>query len=196
MIADGVHDLPAGKLAVIVTHLQMLSPAPLKDVALADGITFRKVAPNVAWYRDIFDRVGAPWLWYGRKVLSDEAHIAILNDPDVACYTLEKDGRSEALMELDFRKKGQCELAYFGLTDQLIGTAAGRYLMDRAIEAAWAKPIERFYVHTCTSDNQRAPNFYARSGFIPYLQQVVIEDDPRLSGILPRGVASHVPLID
>jgi N-acetylglutamate synthase-like GNAT family acetyltransferase len=194
-LADGTHDLADGKLALVVTHLEMLSPAPLKGAALQDGITFRKITPDLVWYRDVFDRVGAPWLWTGRRILSDDALATILNDPNVDFYTLEKDGRSEALMELDFRLQGQCELAYFGLSDRLIGSGAGRYLMDRAIQNAWSKPIKRFYVHTCNGDSQQAPDFYVRSGFVPYKRQVEIEDDPRLTGVIPRDVALHVPLI-
>ena len=29
-LADGFHDLPRGKLAMVVTHLQMTAPAPLR----------------------------------------------------------------------------------------------------------------------------------------------------------------------
>ena len=197
MIADGLHDVPAGKVALIVTHLEMRRPpAPTSDMALPDGLTFRRVAPDLAWYRDIFDRVGAPWLWYGRRVLSDTDLMEILSDPLVELYTLDLDGQSEALLELDFRKQDECELAYFGLTGKLIGTGAGRYLMNEAIHHAWARPISRFHVHTCTIDSQQALPFYVRSGFTPYKRQVEIEDDPRINELLPREAAPHMPLLD
>ena len=44
-----------------------------------------------------------------------------LSDADVEVYTLTKDGRDEALLELDFRVPGECELAYFGV---IVGLAA------------------------------------------------------------------------
>jgi GNAT superfamily N-acetyltransferase len=196
MIEDGVYEVPAHKQAVITTHLQMLAQAPLKGVTLPEGVTFRQVTPDIDWYRDIFDRVGTPWLWFGRRLLSDEALMDILNDPLVETFTLEKDGSAEALLELDFRLEGTCELAYFGVADTLIGTGAARFLMDRAVERAWSKPIKRFYVHTCTADSQRAPDFYVRSGFAPFRREVEICDDPRVTGLLPRSAAPHVPLID
>jgi len=195
MLPDGLHDVPPGKIAMVVTHLQMTAAPVLNDVPLRDGVTFRQVAPTVAWYRDIFDRVGAPWLWYGRRRLTDAALGTILSDPDVAHYTLTRRGRDEALLELDFRKPGQCELAYFGLTPALIGTGAGRYLMNAATQLAWAQPIDRFHVHTCTIDSQQALRFYIRSGFAPYRQQVEIDDDPRGIGLLPKDAAPHVPMI-
>lgn len=196
MLTDGLHDVPKGKVAMVVTHLEMHSAAPLRPVPLPDGITFRQVQPDLAWYRDIFTRVGAlDWLWYGRLKMSDADLSAILNNPKISFYTLIRDGRDHAMLELDFREDGQCELAYFGLTSDLIGTGSGRYLMNEAIRLAWEQPITRLHVHTCTIDSQQALSFYIRSGFTPYRRQVEIDDDPRLIGLLPETAAPHVPLI-
>lgn len=196
MIEDGIYDVPKGKVAMVVTHLEMLAPAPVRPVPLPDGITFRQVQPDLAWYRDIFDRVGAlDWLWYGRLKMPDTRLITILDDPKIAFYTLTRDGRDHAMLELDFRQEGACELAYFGVTTDLIGTGSGRYLMNEAIRLAWAQNITRLHVHTCTLDSPQALPFYIRSGFTPYRHQIEIDDDPRLSGLLPQSAAPHVPLI-
>lgn len=195
MLTDGMHDVPAGKLAMVVTHLEMTSPAPTRGTALAEGISFRQVSPDLDWYRDIFRRVGSEWLWFGRSRMDDDTLMNILDDPLVALYTLTKDGQDEALLELDFRQEGACELAYFGLTSKLIGSGAGRYLMDQAITLAWSKGISRFHVHTCTLDSPQALAFYMRSGFTPFRRQVEIEDDPRLIGIWPEDTAGHVPIL-
>ena len=195
MLGPGFYDVSPGKLAVIVTHLEMRAPAETRDTALPEGITFHRVSPDLAWYRDIFMRVGAlEWLWFSRLRMSDEAMRAILGDPAVEFYTLRRDGQDEALLELDFRTPGECELAYFGLTPALIGSGCGRYLMDQAIHLAWSHPIKRFHVHTCTIDSPQALDFYRRSGFIPIRQQVEIADDPRVLGELPETAAPHVPL--
>ncbi|MGB5862962.1 MAG: GNAT family N-acetyltransferase [Sulfitobacter sp.] len=196
MLNDGVHAVPAGKLPVIVTYLEMLSRAPTKDIDLPDGIRFRQVTPTLEWYRDVFTRVGSnEWLWYGRLRLTDAALAAILNDPHTAYFTLTKDGVDRALLELDFRTKGACELAYFGLTPALIGTGAGRYLMNEAITRAWDAGIERFHVHTCTIDSPQALDFYIRSGFSAYKRAIEIDDDPRLIGVLPIQAGRHIPVI-
>ena len=195
LIPDGYHDIPPGKVAMIVTHLEMHSPAPIKGVALAEGLTFRPFGTDVARYRDLIDRVGSDWLWFSRQRMEDAALGAIISDPKVAVYTLEKNGQAEALLELDFREAGECELAYFGLTSQLIGTGAGRYLMDQSVRLAWAQDITRFHVHTCTIDSPQALSFYIRSGFKPYKQQVEVDDDPRLTGLLPESRGPHVPII-
>lgn len=196
MLSDGFHDVPAGKLAMVVTYLEMNAAAPVRPVALPDGITFTRVTPTLDWYRDIFNRVGSQnWLWYGRLKMSDAELGAILGDPNIHFYTLQKDGRDEALLELDFRQSGECELAYFGLTPALIGSGAGRYLMNEAITRAWGQDISRFHVHTCTLDSAQALDFYVRSGFIPYKRSIEIDDDPRVTGVLPRTAATRMPII-
>ncbi len=180
---------------MIVTHLEMHAPAAVRPVSLPDGIGFHPVTPDPDWYRDIFRRVGSQdWLWYGRLRKSDAELTEILGDPGVEVFTLRRDGRDEALLELDFRVPGECELAYFGLTAALIGTGSGRYLMNEAIARAWAKPISRFHVHTCTIDSPQALAFYRRSGFTPYRQQVEIDDDPRVIGVLPEDHGPNVPI--
>lgn len=197
MLTDGFHDIPAGKVAMIVTYLEMREAPKAHPLHLPEGVEFRPVTADVAWFRDLFLRVGSlEWLWYGRLKLADRALSAILKDPKVEHYTLTRDGRDEALLELDFRTKGACELSYFGLTPALIGTGSGRFLMQEAIARAWSKPIDRFHVHTCTLDSPQALAFYRRSGFTPMRQQVEIGDDPRLTGLLPRDAGPNVPIFD
>lgn len=193
MLGDGYHDVPAGKVAVVVTHLEMTSPAPLRGAGLPDGLTFAPLARDLATYRDLFSRVGAPWLWFGRLVKPDADLDAIISDPQVDLFTLLKDGTPEAILELNFRDKGACELAYFGLTDKLIGTGAGAFLMDQAIKTAWSHEISRLHLHTCTMDSPQALSFYIRSGFTPVRRQVEIADDPRTLGLYPDDTGAHYP---
>lgn len=197
MLCDGYHDVPAGKMAVIVTYLEMFKPPDLTPVPLNKDVRFRRVNATIDWYRDIFTRVGAEnWLWYSRLVLDDATLQAILDDPLVDIYTLETHGQDEALLELDFRTTGECELAFFGLTQKLIGSGAGRYLMNEAITRAFAKKISRLHVHTCTADSPQALGFYRRCGFTPVCQKVEIDDDPRVVGLLSRSTGPHVPIFD
>lgn len=195
MLEDGYHDVPAGYLAMVVTHLQMREkpaarPAPELDLSLT-----QVERPGLEWYRGLFRRVGQDYLWFGRLVMEDAALEAILHDPKVEVYVL-KAGEAEAgLLELDFREEGACELAYFGLTSDHVGGGAGRWLMNEAIARAWAKPITRFHVHTCTLDSPQALGFYIRSGFTAYRREVEIAEDPRLSGLLPETAAPQIPLI-
>lgn len=196
MLTDGLHPVPEGKLAMVVTHLEMREPPVMREVPLPKGVSFRKVDATPEWYRDIFHRVGSQdWLWFGRAKMSDEELGSILSDPLVQVFTLDKDGTDHALLELDFRVADACELAYFGLTPALIGSGAGRYLMTCAIELAFEQPVSRFHLHTCTLDSAQALPFYIRSGFVPYAREIEIADDPRLTGVLPPDAGAHIPVI-
>ena len=195
MLTDGYHDVPLGKLAMVVTHLEMREAAPLRDVPAPEGVTLRALTTTLDWYRDIFRRVGQDWLWFGRLTKTDAELQALLSDADTQFFTLTKDGRDEALLELKFTADGTCELAYFGLTPALIGSGAGRYLMNHAIRTAWARPISRFHLHTCTLDSPQALSFYVRSGFTPFKRQVEVADDPRLIDLLDKDAGAHVPTI-
>ncbi len=200
MLPDGYSDVPAGKLAAVVTCLEMsMAPEPRTD-GDQPGITLQRVEkPDVAWYRDLYGRIGTEWLWASRLAMAEHALAAILHHRDVEVYAVMKDGRAEGLLELDFREEGVCELAFFGLTHAIIGNGTGRWLMNHAIGRAWSRaqtPIHRFWVHTCTLDSPQALAFYIRSGFTPVRRQIEVFDDPRLTGVLPMTAAPHLPIIE
>jgi GNAT superfamily N-acetyltransferase len=196
MLPDGHSDVPHGKIAAVVTHLEMMQRPAAR--AEPDGpFTLRQVdRPDLDWFRDLYRRVGEEWLWFSRLQMTDDALAAIIRAEGVEVYALVHEGRDEGLLELDFRQANECELSFFGVTGQLIGSGAGRFLMNRAIEIAWARPIRRFWVHTCTFDHPSALAFYQRSGFTPFRRQIEVAGDPRLAGTHPRNAAGHIPIIE
>jgi GNAT superfamily N-acetyltransferase len=197
MLPSGYSDIPDGKLASVVTCLEMRArPALRPERAAAPWQLNRVPQPSAAWYRALFRRVGAEWLWYSRLVMPREELETILGNAAVEVYALTSQGQDEGLLELDFRETGSCELAFFGLTNAVRGCGAGRWLMNRAIEQAWSKPVRRLWVHTCTLDHPDALAFYLRSGFRAYARRVEVADDPRLLDLAPRTAAAHVPIID
>lgn len=190
-------DVPAGKIAAVVTYLEMHAPPERADTPPPDGVALRRVEdPEPEWFRDLFRRIGTDWLWFSRLRLDDQALAAIIRDPDVRLYAVTREGRDEGLLELDFRQEGECELSFLGLTPALVGTGAGRWLMSEATERAWARPIRRFWVHTCTLDHPNALGFYRRSGFSACKREIELLDDPRLTGLMPRDAAPDIPLIE
>jgi GNAT superfamily N-acetyltransferase len=197
ILPDGYSEVPTGRIATVVTCLEMISPPPQRGEPVdAPWRLARIERPEPEWYRDLYRRVGEAWLWYSRLAMPRAELAAILGDPAVAVFALETGGRQEGLLELDFRDGPGCELAFFGLTTRTIGRGAGRWLMNRAIEQAWSRPIDRLWVHTCTLDHPAALTFYIHSGFRPYARRIEIAPDPRLTGITPRSAAPHVPILD
>lgn len=195
--ANGYTTLPAGKIAAAVVYLeQRARPEPRPEPRL-DGLALERLGgADVERYLALFAAVGEPWLWFGRRVMPRDALAAILADPAVEALALVRDGRDIGLLEIDARDPRHVELAYFGLVPEAVGGGTGRWLMNRAIERAWARAPERFFVHTCNFDHPDALGFYVRSGFVPYGRAIEIADDPRLLGFLPRSAGPHVPLIE
>ena len=195
LLPDGYHDLPPGKLATVVTFLEMRAAVPARSVPDDPSRRLRHVPrPGLDWYRALYRAVGEDWLWSSRLVMPDHELGAILASPEVEVHVLEIDGHEGGILELDFRQPGACEITFFGLVPAQVGRGHGRWLMDRAVSRAFARPIDRLWLHTCSLDAPEALAFYRRSGFVPYAQQVEVFDDPRLLGALPRTAAPQVPL--
>ncbi len=182
LISDGLYDVPSGKTASVVTHLEMNArPTTLEVIGESEWKLTRVSHPSVDWYQSIFKQVGEPWFWFSRLVMSKDELNAIITHPEVEIYVFSSNGSEEGFFELDFRKPGECELSFFGVTKNFIGKGVGKWLMNHAKETAWSKGIRRFWVHTCTLDGPNALSFYIRSGFHPFKTQVEVADAPRYS---------------
>ncbi|WP_290691447.1 MULTISPECIES: GNAT family N-acetyltransferase [unclassified Haematobacter] len=196
-LEDGYTPVPKGKLATVVTWLEMTSPPPVASPDWPQGVTFQKIAPPApAEYRTLFRAIGENLLWVSRLKMPDETLAATLSHPEVELFHLLRDGVPIGLVELNFRTPGVCELAFFGLVEGETGRGLGKPMMRAALTAAWSRPVSKVWLHTCHFDHPSALAFYQRMGFRPVEMRVEVLDDPRLSGLLPREAAPQVPLID
>jgi GNAT superfamily N-acetyltransferase len=187
--------LPDGELAAVVTYLEMLTP-PDHSVPPSPLSLKRVEVPEPEHYRELFRRVGAPWLWFSRLTL-DDAHLAeIIQHPKVELYSVLDDGGNQVgMLELDFREPHECELSFIGLVPELAGQGHGRWLLAEALRLAWREGVDRVHVHTCSLDHPAALAAYRRAGFTPFKRTVERFRDPRLLGILPTTAAPQVPLL-
>ncbi|MDQ3471178.1 MAG: GNAT family N-acetyltransferase [Pseudomonadota bacterium] len=185
-VADGV-------LAAVVTFLEMREP-PTSAIP-ASLLTLRRLERlHADQYRSLFRLVGAPWLWFSRLVMPDAKLKAIIHDPQVELFAVEDSGKAAGMVELDFRKASECELAFLGLVPELTGKGHGRWLLAESLRHAWRHGVERVHVHTCTLDHPAALGAYRRAGFVPCKRAIECFPDPRLLGILPPDCAPQVPL--
>jgi GNAT superfamily N-acetyltransferase len=195
-IPDGYHAVPRGKLANIQTYLEMRAKPRLRaEPTEMDWRLERFDEPDLTRYRAVFHRVGDEQLWAGRLLMPEAELVRFLTNPRVEPFVLVTERGDEGLLELDFRVENECELSLFGVAAPLIGTGAGRWLMNRGIELAWSRPIERFWLHTCSLDHPNALEFYKRSGFVPYERRVEVYDDPRAIGLTRPDAAPRVPVL-
>jgi GNAT superfamily N-acetyltransferase len=183
MLPDGLHDVPADRVAAVVTSLEMKSRPVLRPEMRGPWQLRHMTRPEPETYRALYGKISDEWIWFSRLMMSDAELTEILWHPQVEVYGLEASGELQGLLELDYRIEGEAELAFFGVTAPLVGGGASRWLMNRALEKVWQRPIKRFWVHTCTLDHPNALAFYMRSGFVPFRRQVEIAADPRLQGV-------------
>ena len=146
----------------------------------------RAVDMPVSFYRYLYNTVGEDWLWYERRVMSDEDLAAVIHNPEIEVYVLYVNGAPAGYGELDRRGGTDIELAYFGLLPDFIGRGVGGYFLRWLVDQAWSHEPQRFWVHTCDLDHPRALRTYQSVGFMPYNREEIEFDDPRGKGHFPN----------
>jgi GNAT superfamily N-acetyltransferase len=192
---DGYTDLPPGKIANVVTYLEMTAPPSLPRTVRPDLSVRALRSPGLAWYRELYGRIGAQWLWFSRVVMPEERLHSLLADPATEIHVVERQDEPLGFAELSLAVPDEVEIAMFGVVPEATGTGVARFLMEAALDRAWAADLRRVWLHTCTFDHPAALRFYRARGFRPYKFGIEVSDDPRLSGHLPETAAPHVPLI-
>ena len=193
---DGYIDVPPGKVAAVVTYLEMRTPPTHPSAPLPPEFRARRVVqPELDWYRALFRAIGEPWLWFSRLRLSDAELREVIHHPNVDVFALSHDDEDIGLLEFDRRQFPDIELAFFGITPPWIGRSAGRALLLHCLPLAWELQPQRLWLHTCTSDHPGALRFYIKAGFVPYKRAVEVADDPRVSDQFPRSAAPHIPIL-
>ena len=183
-----------GRLRTVVTYLQLLARPGSLDWPAPDAAwrIERRAHLDLEFYRFLYNGVGEPWLWWERRVISDAALAAIIDDPGVDFFLLYRGGEPAGYVELDRRGPADVEVAYCGLLPAFVGQGAGRYLLAAALKSAFDEGARRVCVDTCGFDHPRAPAFYRSFGFAGYKTEEIQLPDPRLAGILPMDAAPHV----
>lgn len=174
-------EIPPGKLRVVVTRLEMTHrprlPAPPPPALKLAVLRVNSI--SVPFYRFLYNTVGAPWLWYERRRMSDDRLAAIVQHPEVDVYVLYAGGEPAGYAELDRRRMPDIELAYFGLMPAFIGRRLGPWFLHWVVDTAWAHSPERLWVPTCNLDHPKAITTYQRAGFVPFRQDAKLITDPR-----------------
>jgi GNAT superfamily N-acetyltransferase len=179
-----------------ITYLEMLErPAGRRVPAPLDRLALMQVeACTVSFYRYLYETVGEPWLWFERRLIDDVAVAAEIHKPTIEIFVLYVRGVPAGFFELDTAIPRETKLCYFGLIPDFIGRQLGPYLLQAAIDRAWSRPIDRFWLHTSTFDHPKALRTYQRAGFVVYARRQVRFDDPRERGILPTTLGHRLSL--
>jgi GNAT superfamily N-acetyltransferase len=156
-----------GRLDVTISYLGMarLDWTPRGAKPAFDIEILCEPAPSIALYRDLYDKIGRPWLWYERRLMADEALASLLSHPRHELHVARHDGALVGFFELDGSGGDGIELAFFGLGLSYVGRRVGPWLLDRAISRAFARGAGKLTVNTNTLDHPGALGIYRRAGF-------------------------------
>lgn len=188
--------LAAGELATMVTYLEMRARAASGPLPASSLTLERRAVPDLDWYRTLFRRVGAPWLWFSRLAMDDRALTDVIHHPAVEIYAVVAPGGEAGFLELDLRTTGACSLAYVALASEHAGQGHGRWLLGAALDLAWRPGIGRVHLQTCTLDHPAAIRAYLRAGFTVSGRAIETFSDPRASGLLAADCAPQIPVFE
>lgn len=172
------------RVAVLVTFLRMDRPPADPAPALPADMTVQRVeVPTVAFYRYLYNTVGADYVWWLRRTMPNTELAHLLRDRGVSIHVLYQGGEPAGFYELDRRMWPDTNLSYFGLMPHAVGTGVGYAFLRHAIDAAWAETPRGVTVNTCTADHPRALPTYLRASFQPVRQVKEVWNVPTRLGL-------------
>jgi GNAT superfamily N-acetyltransferase len=172
------------RVVVRVTFLRMNRRPARPLTVLPPGFILRVERLDTKTYRQIYDAVGTPWLWWLRRMMPDELLRQHLANPAVRVHVLRKDGAVRGFFETDASHWPDVNLNYFGLVPEEIGHGLGKLLLDAAIDAVFLRTpgLHGMTLNTCTADHPRALPNYLAAGFQEVRHVREVWDIPRRLG--------------
>lgn len=152
---------------LITTYLEMTRRSAFRPAYLDDSEDFtvmRMETPDIPFYRFLYRAVGERWRWRDRLLMSDEALMGLLSDPNTTVDVLFTQGTPIGFVEL-VRRGDETEIAYFGLRAGYMGRGLGKHLLSWGVALAWSDGAQRVWLHTCNLDSPHALDNYLKRGF-------------------------------
>ena len=141
-----------------------------KNVPSNKFISFLKAqSPNTSYFLYLYKEVGQKYEWTD-WLRSERGELeSFLTDNNVILYSLIFQGMPKGFFVLDYRQLPICDLAYFGLFDDITGQGIGKLMMNTVFEAVIEQgDVKTLTVNTNTLDHKSALPLYQKAGFSIY----------------------------
>ena len=136
------------------------------DSRLEKLLFLESIAPPTSYFLYLYRTVGKKYEWTDWLAAEKSVLEKFLSNEAVILYSLVFDGAPRGFFVLDFREPFVCDLAYFGLFDEMIGKGYGKLMMNKAFKIIVDRgEIRNITVNTNTLDHFNALPFYKKSGF-------------------------------
>lgn len=162
--------VPAGtRVPYQVTFLEMTEPPHDNTPALPEDVRLEVAeAPPNWFFLSLYDAVGRDYEWVDQHDEDPDDLRAWLHHPEMELTIAYRHGWPQGFFLLDWRAAGICDLVYFGMVPEAVGSGIGARLLRIAIQTGWARAgMTKMTVNTCTLDHPRALSVYQKAGFRP-----------------------------
>jgi GNAT superfamily N-acetyltransferase len=156
--------------STLVTSFMELDVDSFRPAFITDDrmVIQQVVAPDIRYYRFMYNSVGEQWNWTDRLLLKDDEIRDILEDPNMSMYVLYYDGAPAGYIELVCRDEETTEIKYFGLREPFWGRGLGKHLLSWGVATALEDGATRVILDTCNLDGPHALANYKKRGFRVY----------------------------
>ena len=125
---------------------------------------------NKFFYR----KVGKEHFWRDRLLWSDKEWNKYVNNNNLETGIMNINGNLVGFYEQEFHVlKNEIELIQMGILKEYQEKKFGSFLLKYIINKAFARKVNRIWVHTCTLDHKHALNNYLSKGFSVFREEEI-----------------------
>ncbi|MBX7146896.1 MAG: hypothetical protein K1X44_06270 [Alphaproteobacteria bacterium] len=153
--------------SIQITYLvQKSKPLNLKSFSAHQDLEVSKINHiPISYYRFLYNTIGAPWLWYERRLISDQELSNYIHHPDIHIHILYKQKIPIGYSEINLKNKKRIDFVYFGLMPWILGQGIGSWFLDWNLNYIWFFNPDEILINTCTLDHPKALPNYLNVGF-------------------------------
>jgi GNAT superfamily N-acetyltransferase len=129
---------------------------------------------NININKFFYRQIGKDHFWRDRLLWSDKDWNKYVDNKNLETGVMKLNEELIGFYEQEFhKKKNEIELIQMGILKEHQGKKFGSFLLKYIIHKAFAKNVERVWVHTCSLDHKHALDNYLSKGLVIFKEQEV-----------------------
>ena len=129
---------------------------------------------NININKFFYRQIGKDHFWRDRLLWSDKEWHKYVDNVNLDTGVMKYEKNLIGFYEQEFHKKtNEIELIQMGILKEYQGKKFGSFLLNYIIHKAFAKKVERVWVHTCSLDHKYALDNYLSKGFKTFKEETI-----------------------